>query len=325
MSRRRTTRKGLELKEDRIFRDRRRLGYKLSCLSRDWTKDPLNAAADALSYLKRHNVLDIARINGPVAALYDLHLVAFAANWAICGYPTIDIDTIKATSLMGTAVYPEMIEHLLPPWKAFAIRLNDPILRAQNGTLTFRLIWVLHHSFKTNNVDKWLIILEPTQDCDGLFFTVTPEVMCNDKAQCESSHAEDKDSSKIENDTRITAKLVKRLIAGSCFTMSNKDILESSYSGVSYGNPKREKKDPIPPYNVYMLKKSLELPDIRNAIYDLYSGKRKELKTQTLVRGHWKRQAHGKNMALRKVIQIAPYWRGPDEAPISARCLKMEE
>ena len=35
-----------------------------------------------------------------------------------------------------------------------------------------------------------------------------------------------------------------------------------------------------------------------------------------LVRGHWKKQAHGQNMLLRKLIWIQPYWKGPEMADL---------
>ena len=40
---------------------------------------------------------------------------------------------------------------------------------------------------------------------------------------------------------------------------------------------------------------------------------------QTLVRGHWKHQPHGKGRSERKYIFVEPYWRGPEDAPITVR------
>jgi hypothetical protein len=40
---------------------------------------------------------------------------------------------------------------------------------------------------------------------------------------------------------------------------------------------------------------------------------------QCLVRGHWKRQPCGHELQDRKWIQIEPYWRGPEDAPIAVR------
>jgi hypothetical protein len=38
-----------------------------------------------------------------------------------------------------------------------------------------------------------------------------------------------------------------------------------------------------------------------------------------LVRGHWKNQAHGPGMTLRKLIHVEPYWRGPEMAELVDR------
>jgi hypothetical protein len=38
---------------------------------------------------------------------------------------------------------------------------------------------------------------------------------------------------------------------------------------------------------------------------------------RTLVRGHWRRQPYGPENSLTKVIWIRPFWRGPEDAPVS--------
>lgn len=38
---------------------------------------------------------------------------------------------------------------------------------------------------------------------------------------------------------------------------------------------------------------------------------------RTRVSGHWKNQPHGPRNSLRKLIFVAPYWKGPEDAPIN--------
>lgn len=38
---------------------------------------------------------------------------------------------------------------------------------------------------------------------------------------------------------------------------------------------------------------------------------------RTLVQGHWRNQAHGPAHALRKLIWISPFWRGPEDGEVS--------
>ena len=65
--------------------------------------------------------------------------------------------------------------------------------------------------------------------------------------------------------------------------------------------------------------------DVREAVRGFVAGTRRTAPAvQVLVRGHWKRQAHGPAMAQRKMIHIEPYWRGPEDAPIAVRGHKLE-
>jgi len=40
---------------------------------------------------------------------------------------------------------------------------------------------------------------------------------------------------------------------------------------------------------------------------------------QTMVRGHWRNQAHGPGHRDRKFIHIEPFWKGLQSAPIAVR------
>lgn len=42
-----------------------------------------------------------------------------------------------------------------------------------------------------------------------------------------------------------------------------------------------------------------------------------KLKVRTLVSGHWKRQVCGPSFSERKWVHIQPYWKGPEQAPIT--------
>jgi hypothetical protein len=50
-----------------------------------------------------------------------------------------------------------------------------------------------------------------------------------------------------------------------------------------------------------------------------------ELRSRFIVRGHWRNQAHGPNLSLRKRKWIQPHWKGPDWADVmEGRIYKME-
>ena len=58
--------------------------------------------------------------------------------------------------------------------------------------------------------------------------------------------------------------------------------------------------------------------DCRPAIRSYLSDSSRKLTPQVrrLVRGHWRRVAHGPQAALRRFQHIAPYWKGPEEAEV---------
>jgi hypothetical protein len=60
--------------------------------------------------------------------------------------------------------------------------------------------------------------------------------------------------------------------------------------------------------------------DCRAAIASYIAGQRRASPSvQTLVRGHFKRAAHGPGRTERRWVQVEPYWRGPEDAPIALR------
>lgn len=60
--------------------------------------------------------------------------------------------------------------------------------------------------------------------------------------------------------------------------------------------------------------------DLRASVQAVWSGeKRSGPKVQFVVRGHWREQACGPNMSLRKRIWIKPFWKGPEESRVLLR------
>jgi hypothetical protein len=69
----------------------------------------------------------------------------------------------------------------------------------------------------------------------------------------------------------------------------------------------------------YDLRLGIDVPDVRQAMRDYAAGVRGSPSVRSLVRGHYKRQAHGPNRSDRRLIWISPYWRGPDTLGRAAR------
>lgn len=56
-------------------------------------------------------------------------------------------------------------------------------------------------------------------------------------------------------------------------------------------------------------------PDRPQDLAETETGTGAPLAVRSLVRGHWRRQAHGPGRSLRRVRWIRPFWRGPDTGP----------
>jgi len=73
----------------------------------------------------------------------------------------------------------------------------------------------------------------------------------------------------------------------------------------------------LPPFKSWFLGRDIELDErVIGAVRAYVREGGTSPKVQALVKGHWKRQQHGPNRSLRKLIHVAPYWRGPLDAPV---------
>jgi hypothetical protein len=112
-------------------------------------------------------------------------------------------------------------------------------------------------------------------------------------------------------------ELAIRLLGGVCLEMSDPNVLEGSKRGKAHSHQARAGHPPEP--RVYELTRAVTL-DVREAIRAYVAGRRSTSPSvQVLVAGHWKRQRCGPGGVERKIIQIEPYWRGPDLSPVLAK------
>lgn len=113
--------------------------------------------------------------------------------------------------------------------------------------------------------------------------------------------------------------LVQRLVAGTCLAMSDPKNIKQRKPQPSRKHSLYKARRGLPLVRVFEVGRPLKV-DCRPAITEFLKGRRSSVKNvQTLVRGHWKSQAHGPNHSLRKALHIEPYWRGDEDAPIRIR------
>jgi hypothetical protein len=90
---------------------------------------------------------------------------------------------------------------------------------------------------------------------------------------------------------------------------------------------KRRHKGPPPPGARYLLAHPVII-DLRAAVREAVTGRRPgggSPKVQFLVRGHWRNQAYGPKMALRRRQWIEPFWKGDEEARVLLRSYRVSD
>jgi opacity protein-like surface antigen len=120
----------------------------------------------------------------------------------------------------------------------------------------------------------------------------------------------------LGTDEKRAALLVGRLLVGVCMEMDGRPNEASSSRG---GSSKRKRASDQPTIRRYVLRRDVKV-NLVQQVRDFVSGRVATSPTvQSLIRGHWKRQAHGPGGTERKWIHVEPYSRGPEDAPIAVR------
>lgn len=125
----------------------------------------------------------------------------------------------------------------------------------------------------------------------------------------------------LETKRRATL-MAKRIVAGLLLTLAHTSDWKDHGEHVARGK-RHDPRDP-PKHRTIYIGRPIDL-DARSEIHDYLDGSRKRAapSVQTLVRGHYRRQAIGAGRAERKVIWIKPYWKGDEEAPILSRPIRV--
>lgn len=122
--------------------------------------------------------------------------------------------------------------------------------------------------------------------------------------------------------------LLRQLIRGSCLALSNPDEFRKEQASPSGSSRKSERAAGPPQLDQakFLLSAPVQV-DFREHVAAVASGTSRRgtsPKVQFLVRGHWRRQAHGAGRALRKTIWVQPFWKGPEESRVLLRQHRVE-
>ncbi len=278
--------------------------------------------------------------------------LGFAQEWAESGFPQIVVADGLFASLAATRVPAEAVPDLGLPWECFVVRIPDrfrvhqdqfyvapdgkrTLMRIRLGYMRVRRNFAPHdferpdlgRSFKDGERCGWelrfvpevmpfggsqaafLTMSELLGECGA---TVHVDHVGGDMQEVSAAFDEDRE----ESHQRIDRALRRAFVGTMLEIMSPK-----SHAGGG-GSMSRRRGAELPTQNATIVLRRNVIVDCRDWLDNHLRGDedaRRVLSVQTLVRGHWKRQACGVSRSERKFIHVEPYWRGPEDAPIAVR------
>lgn len=246
-----------------------------------------------------------------------------AFRWVGCGLPVVTMGHKYAAALLATTVPEEVYEHVILPWRAFAIQVPDNLLFCDSnrgGLSQVRSIMV--QRLDESAASKWVYIALTE---NVLLWRFCPDIKDLLLERLTTNVYENLSFMLDINDidSRVSA-MIGRLIVNSCLAMSDPSNLKgpstSSRKPGCKGKRRQEREEPS--MRTYVLGKTITL-DCRNAVAAYCRGDRQPPSVQVLVRGHWKMQPCGAGRYQRKLIHVEPYWRGPQDAPINVKAIQL--
>jgi hypothetical protein len=242
-------------------------------------------------------------------------LLIWSALWSECGFPQVVIGHKTAASFMATSMPREVAtDDVRLPWKAFLIRVPRDLLEfsphrefVPEPEPVSRV-----HVVQWNKGDICILMSSPL----GLVAMTNPGEL-GDLAENmvdDSPPFLDEPLSDVE---KRALQLIGRLILGVCAEMSSPDGLHAIAACARQAS--RANSSTEPSLWTYTIRRDVKV-DIRDAVRAYARGERSTTpNVKVLVRGHWRRQRHGADLAGTKVIHVEPYWRGPEDVPIAIR------
>lgn len=236
--------------------------------------------------------------HGPAQSMQSVLAIApsFGLAWFESSFACIEVGERLAASLACTSLPKEYVDSIEPPWRCFLIRaagLNVEVL-------------VL---FARDGIVKTLSFPEGRM---SLGFEQT----LGEWAKLEMKSLTGGEAFVSLDQLQREESLVGRIICGTCVEVMTPQF--AKHKAIGPRHPHGKRKDGLPASWVFNLTRDVKV-DVRQAVRDYLSGTGSSLTLQHLVRGHYKRQAHGKDLQERKWIHVEPYWRGPEDAPIALR------
>lgn len=249
-----------------------------------------------------------------------------AVKWVDCGCPRLLIDDKFAALMISTDVKSD--DDIQPPYDAFEMRVPKGLLLPKGGgDITF--IQVFRCKIFGEYLWSYRAVAANVERVAHTEFehpTVTYRrvlVKSKDLRYINEDEAAKYKTTRNSHESLLT-ECIGKLIASTCVALSDPDMVRERKTSKGRGC-KTKRLSGAPNVREFVVGKPVKI-DCRQAVRDYIAGetgKGNKLTVQTLVRGHWRNQAHGVGRQLRKMIHIEPFWRGPEDAKILTKTIKL--
>lgn len=243
-----------------------------------------------------------------------------AARWAVSGFPVVNMTHRLAATLMATSITEEALEDVRLPWHAVFCRLPTDLLfiDSVNGPEPAVTFGFTSYEHRGERCWSYVLTTEETKFADGRLdsLSIWAFHVPQDKLLSPQLPHQWDVLARTGVDDRSEI-LCRQLMVGLCLWCSDpKNLGEPKTVHHGLGHKNRDGSQ-LPPFKSWFLGRDIELDDrVIGAVRAYVREGGSSPKVQSLVSGHWKRQFHGPNRSLRKLIHVAPYWRGPLDAPV---------
>jgi len=322
--------------------------------SKAWLSDPLSTASALTERICERMHFRKPKDDPEADGAYHTVLMntLICGRWAMAGLPVVTLGHRTAAALMATRMKPEDAEEFVrAPWPAFAIRLPVPLLtiEKQGVLLDANLVMVtsvprehVHASDGLPGRERWwykLVALDSEDLPDvammppetigflgGLNiwgFNMPTRYLATPDTSDEEGFTRWDLRETVSSDQR-SDQMVRSLIIACCLYLSGDPLSRAARTegegAVTITTRSRAQRhgDDLPGYTEHEIRSSIKI-NLHHAIRDYVKHGGGTPSVQTLVAGHWKRQAHGPGRTERRIIHVQPYWRGPIDAPVSIR------
>jgi hypothetical protein len=238
-------------------------------------------------------------------------------SWGYYGAQSVVMPETYAAALMATDAH-NALEGQQLPWPAFEIQVPPGLLTSDHGDV-FDIIVCERPSWVTlspmlNSARYFLTYNDARSSGSRLYDSL--EGLFGDKYTKGSGSYVPEDLGEVfhaDREERLWS-MITRLVAGVILAVN---MARADKPEAFPRLPRKEKHGALKA-NTHKLGQPLTI-DCRASIRNFVEGKQSRGPTNvsTLVRGHWRQQAHGPRHTLRRVTWIQPHWRG--EGPLNVR------